>query len=132
MNKKTFTETVSAGMAKANPELLNAPKSRMKEKVKRSVRAYLLALVSIALLAGGCWFAWDFGAAAREQKQVVSFWLMLSLLVPLIPGVFVGAWALLRFDSDAGGVFTQLITLIGAVRQAIKPTSPPAGGTGDR
>lgn len=120
--KQDFTQTVAAQMVKANPKLKLAPPERLHEKVKQSVRAFLLGGIALALLAGGCYLAWGFAASAREQKQTVGVGLMLSLLVPLIPGSFVGCWALLRFDSDAGGVFTQLFTLVGAARQAIKPT----------
>jgi len=120
--KDNFTQTVATKMIEANPELKRAPAAKVHRKAQRMAFTWVLYLVALVLLGGGCWFSWDFAAAAREAKQVISVSLMLSLLIPLGPGVVVGAFALLRNDPDSGGVFRQLITLASAARQAIKPS----------
>ena len=112
-------KTIEMKMIAANPELSRAPEHKRKAKAKRSVVAVLLSFIAVLLLAGGGFLAWRFASSAIAQNQAVGMGLLSSLLIPLVPGGVVGAFALLRFDPDAGGVFQQLLNIVGAAKAKV-------------
>ena len=112
-------KTVEMKMVAANPELGKAPAHKRQAKAKRSMVAVLLSIIAVVLLTGGGIGSWFFAASAIKQQQAVGVWLLLSLLIPLVPGTIVGSFALLRFDPDAGGVFQQLLNIIGAAKAKV-------------
>lgn len=119
------TQMMAAKLPDITPALAAAPEERVHKKARRSFWVVIGGLLGLALLLGGAWLDYGFAKAAIEQKQVVSVGLMLSLGLPLVPATVVGAFVLLRFDNDAGGILTQLVNVIGAFRRAVSG-APPA------
>lgn len=122
------TQTIAAGLPAINPELLAAAPERVHEKAAGVFWAVVLGTIAGTLLVGGGVMVYFFAKQAIETKAPLSLTLMATLFFPLVPGFVVAIFAAIRLDPDAGGALTQIASVVGAFRKAIRGNgngSPP-------